>query len=112
MTAGGRTAIPDRPINPDCEVCEGSGRDVLFDTDCSECFRLHIPRTPRMEQHMNPSIGRMIRSKYIDANVEDVRRQLLMRKWRKQSRAAAWRRDHPITMRIIREHIAPMFREG
>ena len=100
-----RTAIRVRDVNPDCEVCGGTGEDVLFGTDCTECFRLHIPRTPRMEQHLNPTLGQMIRTKLWDANVESVREDARRRRWRRESERAAWRRDHPITMRFIREMV-------
>ncbi|MCJ7726391.1 MAG: hypothetical protein MUP76_08415, partial [Acidimicrobiia bacterium] len=79
----------------------GTGEDVLFGTDCSECFRLHIPRTPRMAQHLDPTLGQMIKSKLWDANVEDVRETLRRQRWKRQSKRLAWRRDHPITMRIV-----------
>lgn len=103
MTIGAATAYRARAVNPDCEVCEGTGRDVLFDTDCTDCFRLHLPRSPRMEQHLNPSIPRMMRTAFIDTHVEQARENARRRKWRAQSQRAAWKRDHPITMRIIRE---------
>ena len=103
MTIGGATAYRARAVNPDCEVCEGTGRDTLFDGDCTECFRIATPATPRLAQHLNPTIMQMIRTRYVNAHVEEVRDNARRRQWRRQSNAAAWRRSHPITMRIIRE---------
>ncbi len=36
MTAGGRTAI--RGADPNCPVCLGTGTDLVFESECGECW--------------------------------------------------------------------------
>lgn len=43
-------ATPTHP-NPDCTVCDGSGTDPLFYTDCSECWPT-VRTTERLRRHL------------------------------------------------------------
>jgi len=58
MTIGGRTAYTQAP-NPDCAVCEGSGADPVFDSDCTECW----PPRSRLGNRINTRTGEIMPSR-------------------------------------------------
>jgi hypothetical protein len=103
MTAR-RTALDNYTTpNPACEVCNGTGWAAVFDTDCTMCWSVRRAGTSRLHEHLHPTLGQMIRSKIVDEPLEQLRDDMRLAKAKREYRRWRWKRDHPITMRILEE---------